>query len=456
MKNIESKITSRFSGFINTANSDGKFILASGPFYVSIESDKKKQELIIFSLSDLRFYSCSCDGYKYVVEKDGDWFGLSDGELIEFEDEKFILERKSKKFHTVTVIDKRRKGFDILNNRTGEKFEFQKASHKFVAEYAGNLYVAKNNMPKQIQCLDENYNTIKNFTFDGQGFSYINNKDRYIFYTIMDGEDHVLEVFDLKEFRPMCRSKNKIEPWFSCVYKIENLYQIFIGKYLYLWDGSSLSFHDFGAPIKAHLVKNDILVIGFENDSCLYVFNRKTLHLIRKKKVVMDGYHPAHLSESDGYIACLSCGNDGTLDHKKYFSILSDAEFFGDEELNVVVEHSIFQEREISDGESFSLEISVDASFDYIAVARQSIAALDDAIERHSMTIIASRNREHFSDGFNGKIAINFKGSMNLSAQQREWLILGLNNIINTFEVAYRGFNHGDPQPIQLSINFID
>ena len=137
-------------------------------------------------------------------------------------------------------------------------------------------------------------------------------------------------------------------------------------------------------------------------------------------------------------------------------AVWSDQEYFSDDLWVVTLEQTIFEERKPLDGDNFGVSIPVNAEHDYIKIVRQGMAAVDDAISRHAVSILPSSKDRPYSQGFNGQIEVVFEKAKNLDANQRKQLTQGMEKIQTDYEIAFKGFANGKFQPIKVKVIFKD
>jgi len=345
-------------------------------------------------------------------------------------------------------------GYIFTENSTGKTIEFARTRHNLQTERNGYFYFRKNSKPKQLLRLNEHFETLASYDFEGQGVGPIKVVDQFAFYAYK-GTPNYLEVFDLDNF---CTVSEKIivEGTSVRVYKIDNCYYIHSGFHLFVWDGISLHKQDFGNNTKVLYVcaKTDYLYVIFEQDPYVYAYKAETLTLLNKHRICNDAYLPSNLYDFGNYTRCeFELKEPEKHLQLNYTAAWNNDDFFSDQTFDVVMETPIYTETKITEGELFSVKLVIDASQPLETVIRQSIAIAGDAITRHGdmgldcveATLTDddtySATGKYFSPHFNGKIYVCYQGG-NFSEERQEQFqqaIIDLNNYYNIFNAYALG-----------------
>ena len=355
--------------------------------------------------------------------------------------------------------------YTFTENSTGKVIKFGKAKHRLITERQGNFYFRKDKKPKQLLRLNDNFETLASYDFEGQGVFSIKVIEQYAFsgYT---GTPHYLEVFDLDKFTPVS-PKMQVEDPNVCVYKISELYYIRCGGSLFVWNGSSLIRHDFGQNKQVWniLAKKDYLYVAFEQDPYLYAYQAGTLKLLKKQRITNDAYQPLSLFNFDSHTQCdVILNESGKINQLNYTMAWADEDFFSDKAFEVEMEAPIHTETKIADGELFSVQLTIDASQPLEKVIRQSISIAEDAINRHGDMGIESveldsdsddtfaATGKYFSPRFNGNIHVCYQNGNFTETRKKQFqeAILELNN---SYGIFY-GYALGEVNPLTLSVSF--
>lgn len=433
------------------------FVSVFSGFYMLFECDLDTGNLLLFSDKVSSFSSFSSDANAiYFFKEGGSYFLLESGKKKKVDDVDLVNDMESQKDGCYIVLKKGLWGYEIKNTLTDRVVAVEKRQHMFLTARNGVLFFIKTSIPNQLLGFDENLELLRVFDVDGQGYgSSVKCMDNYLFGSLK-GTPLYLEIFDLDKFEVVSK-REEIKGSFLEVFKLGGVYHIFVGGELFLWDGESLIKHPFEQEISGYLPKDDFIYIGFKQDPSLYAYKPVTLELLSKKKITVEGYHPWSFAKSGPHnVVTLQNSSLPYINRQEYMAVWHDDEFFSDEPWEVTTESPIYTESQLLDGDNFAVKIQVDADHDYIQVIRHSMAIVDDAVSRHSVSIVPSSTERPYSKGFNGQVEVVFEQAKQLKAKQRKQLTQGIEKIQSDYEVAFRGFAHGDPQPIQINVTFKD
>jgi hypothetical protein len=431
------------------------FVSYFSGFYILFDFDLNAGNLLLFSDKVSSFASCMVDTKSmYIFEEMGSYFLLENGKKKKVDNSERINDIESQKKGCYTAIQSGLWNYEIKNTLTGRVVSVEKQQHMFLTGSNGVLYFINTDIPNQILGFDENLELLKAYDVGGQGYGSIGNIDNYLFCPLL-GTPLYLEVFDLDKFEVVSERK-EIKGSFPEVFKLSEIYHIFVGGELFLWDGRYLTKCPLGKEISSYLVKDDFIYIGFKQDPHLYAYKPVALELLGKKKITVDGYHPWSFAKSGPHnVVTLQNSSLPFISRQEYMTAWHDDEFFSDEPWEVTAELPIYTESQLSNGENFTVKIQVDADHDYIKVIRHGMAIVEDALSRHAV-MIASSSDQPYSEDFNGQVDVVFVNAKQLKAKQRKQLTQGIERIQSDYEIAYRGFAHGDLQPIRINVTFED
>lgn len=437
-----------------------EFIVGMQVFKLAFSSDLKDARLLLCTEESPSFYSYSNKGYNgyaisYGLGYARRWFLLKGSKVEHLDDDEFVRENEAAEYERYSVREIGLGAYIFVNKKTHEARELKNRRHRFITERNGFVYFRDNNIPGKVVKMNYDFEIKEIFEFDGQGPGSGKNIDNYLFYPIR-GNPQFLEIFDIEKFEVVSQ-REEIKGSFLQVYRIDDIYHIFVGGELFLWDERILKKYPFEKAISGHSVKDKFIYIGFNQDSCVYAYKSVTLDCIGKKKVTLDGYHPCSFGKL-GVHNVASFENDAIpyINRLRHMTAWKDEDFFSDEEWVVIPEPPIYTETTLADGENFSVGIHVDANHDYIKVIRHSMAIVEDAVSRHGVSIVPSQADLPYSEGFNGHVRVVFENAKSLKAAQRKQLSQGIKKIQSVYQTAYRGYAHGDAKPIQITVEYED
>jgi hypothetical protein len=421
----------------------------------SLKYDFWITKFIVYSDSSLYIYHHE-NAKQYVVKSGlgikGDWYTVSNGKLIPFNDKSFMESTVTTKCDTCNVIRMGRGEYDFINKKTGKRIHFKQKHNVFLTERDGNIYFLSLKSHDQLICTDINFNELKDYKYVGIDVGTGKCLDQYLFHELKT-KPCALEVFDLDKFKPVARYEGIEKRGILQVFYQSEVYHIFYAGCLFLWDGTQLAKHPFEQRIANYLVKEEFIYIGFDNDANLYAYKPVSLELIHQQKICLKNFQVLSFSTSGVHNTCSLRPFDTTFG-QYYFICWSDDEFFGDP-WEIVEESPIYNEVQVEEGNLFFLRINIDASHDYLTIARQSLAIIDDAIVRHSASTIPSDAGKPYSEAFNGVVEACYNNSRHLANEYREQLTETCKKIEEFYWVA-RGYAKGDPQPIRVNVLFND
>lgn len=374
--------------------------------------------------------------------------------------------------------------YTFTSNNTRKITELKGSDNCFEAERNGYFYFRKDNKPKQLLRLNDDFEILASYGFEGQGVYSIKISDQFAFYGYK-GTPHYLEVFDLDKFIPVS-PKIQVEDPHVRVYKIDELYYIRCGYSLFVWDGENLIKHDFGnnKQVANICAKKDFMYVAFEQDPYLYAYQAGSLTLLKKQRITNDGYHPLSLFSFDTHTQCDVILNEPEKKNQlNYTMAWCDEDFISDEAFEVVMEAPIHIETQIADGELFSVQLAIDASQPLEKVIRQSLSITEDAINRHGdmglgcvklsesydaeeddylyteLHIMTSADADtfaetgkYFSPYFNGKIHLCYQNGNFTQTRQKQFQ-QAINNLNNGYGI-FNGYALGKIKPLILSVSF--
>lgn len=267
-------------------------------------------------------------------------------------------------------------------------------------------------------------------------------------FTYIPKENPRIEVFDLASFEtlqvlplPTCKGSRMI--W--NLVKTDELIVFTCGDTTYGWDGSQLNLFFVGKKVSSIVDKGKFVYICFKNDPTLYAYSTDLTTLMHKQDSLVEGYYLQDMtSQEDQNFAHFWQCDCPKVKGLEYFVSWNDEEFFSKTLTIAQLEAPIFEELQVPEGDNFSLQINVQVGDDYGTVARQSLAALGEALDVHSY--YADRTDEEYgkySEHFTGAIEMRFINSKQLNKEQQEQLLFACKNIRRAY-VNNKGAATGD------------
>ncbi|WP_444914071.1 hypothetical protein [Microbulbifer sp. TRSA007] len=397
------------------------------------------------------------DKNAWLVSMAGEWYSYTYEKLSRIEDEEFKLSLNAKITKTYKVLNLGRGSYKIISKLDGETCLFKERRASFVCEIEGGLVFDLQKRNAFVK-YDIAFNELASFEYDDpevpSGCIQI---ESYLFFSNL-GARHDLKVLDLRTFNIQFEYEDIGSNTFS-VYKVDNKYLIFSSGKILVWNHLSGAIECVELPgrISAHLMSDNCFYVGFESDPHLYLYDVNSLDLLKKKKVVQNGFYPLIIAESNDYLVLQCNASTGNpLLKKAYFVPFTKTSFLSSDDFEIEIEHPIYNEQErYPEGEQlFILSFSIDASHDYVTIIRQSLAILEDAITCHAVQYVAGGENQTYSDDFGGQIEIVFKNCDALDAEQKKALEISLHEIANDAKLVNKAYANGEPKDLQLEVSF--
>ena len=455
MSRFLSMIAPSGTGFPSEPNVCGRFVSNYNGFRVAYNENLEISQCLLFSRKILYFFDYELGSENgFAVKDGGDWYLVNNGKLELLNDPEYVKDKNVIKCVNYSVLEVGRWGYRFKDLIDSKEIEFERRRYRFLTEIDRKFFFKKLDSPQAIVQFNEKMHVCKIYEFDGQGFGLTAMYDHFMFFE--KGSDPAeLKIFDFKKF-DIVPQKKEINGSIIKVYKYSEVYHVFAGEKLFLWDGVSLSKHQFAQDITCYLAKENFIYIGFKKSAEIHAYEPVTLRLIAKKKVTVDGYFPAVFTQSGVRNILTSRSVSQTfMNQLEYVVSWDDQEFFYNEPWEILTELPIFEETKLPDGRNFYISIQIDAGDDYIKVIRHSTAIVVDAISRHAVWIVSSNDRP-YSEDFNGQVEVVFEKASNLDANQRKQLAQGMEKIQADYEIAYKGYANGKLQPIEVEVIFKD
>ncbi len=303
---------------------------------------------------------------------------------------------------------------------------------------------------KTLLKLDASFNQVEKKEFVAEYFRFkCLGKYVCLYYS---NEEDLIEIFDLEQFVTVARDQSdseRVATIFPIVKTNEALF-FGCGNRLYGWDGQELTTFFPDKEVAEILDKGDFVYISFRDDPAIYAYSPDLKKCVHKQSQVVDGYYMDQIqSRANANFALLRPNNLDVIGGLSYFVTWTDEEFMSDEPWQANVEEAIFTEEHIPVGENFSVCIRVQVIDNYATVARQSLAALDEALYRHA----ASFNDKICSDNFTGVVELCFENSRSLTKEQRAQLVEANEKYLDE-HLFYVGKATGED--CTLTVTFID
>ncbi|MFT6908395.1 MAG: hypothetical protein ACJAS1_005094 [Oleiphilaceae bacterium] len=292
-------------------------------------------------------------------------------------------------------------------------------------------------MDNKIVKLNANFELLETKIFDknSKGKDYIDG----LIFTYIPKESPRIEVFDLVSFEtlqilplPPCKGSRMI----ADLTKTKDLILFSCGDTSYGWDGKELQTFFEGKEVSCIEEKGDFVYISFINDPALYAYSPDLKTLLHKERALVNGYYLYSMaSQGDKNFAHFwKC-----FYHKKggleYFVSWRDDEFFSEMPCIADLESPIFKEVQLPVDDNFSLQLKIIVGEDYGTVARQTLAALGEALEEHSFYQhrFDAGQPVHHSERFTGAIELLFENSKQLDAEQKSQLQFAGKNVLASY-----------------------
>ncbi|WP_413662378.1 hypothetical protein ACG1BZ_14135 [Microbulbifer sp. CNSA002] len=443
--------------WIRPVGNDNRILIDGLKPYIEWLGDFNEFRLIEFNRYFNSIQLDPRDKDAWLVSVEGEWYTYNHSELSKVEDEAFKASLSTTTTKNYEIVSLGLWSFDIISRLSGESRQFTERRASFICETEGDL-VFRLGKRKAFVKYDNTLNELASLEYDDSGIPSGDTAiDSYLFFSNL-GARHDLKVLDLRTFKIKFEYEDIGSNTFS-VYKVGNKYFIFSNGRILVWNHLSGDIECVELPgrISAYLMSDNCFYVGFESDPHLYLYDVNSLDLLKKKKVVQNGFYPLIITESNECLALRCNASTGNpLLKKAYFVPFTKASFLSSDDFELEIEHPIYNEQErYPEGEQlFILSFSIDASHDYVTIIRQSLAILEDAITCHAVQYVAGDENQTYSENFGGQIEIVFKNCDALDAEQKKALEASLYEIANDAKLVNKAYANGEPKDLQVEVSF--
>ncbi|AFU97298.1 hypothetical protein [Simiduia agarivorans] len=268
--------------------------------------------------------------------------------------------------------------------------------------------------------LNKDFNEVarKSFKSTWTKFSQL---DNLLFIYTRSGTHGDVAVFDLERFDSIAALPSEAKSVSIVVQpeRVDDSVLFSCGDKSYCWDGNALRETFTDKPVAAYVGKSNFYYIAFKNDPNIYAYDSNLDRTVGKKISASVGFMPARIAAvNDLNCAIFRPVGSREIGGLTYFATWKDDELFSELDIDCLLEPLIYSEEKIYVGEYFFVKIAMQGCDEYGTLARQMMAAVDDAMFKYAFT----GEQNIYSDKFLGKIEVDVEKSELLSSRQQKEL----------------------------------